>query len=196
MQVILRHGLLGQTRGKFIEFIRLQAYTKGMNPTDTPSQIQPRIFKSGIYWRKSLWNGAKTVPSILAINGDTLSLKSDRETAFEVPVQSAKVHYTKFGTMVIKADGKKFDITGVGAAISRPFTEQQKEELANKNVNTAQNLTAGGLGVNAFGVAAGGVGGAGMSIAGNIQSIAGFAIGVKELNKWKPIFTEAGIYKG
>ncbi len=171
-----------------------------MNPTDTPQAPRqpveaPQIFKSGIYWRKSLWNGAKTVPSILALNNGTLSLKSDRETAFEVPVQSVKVRFTRFGTLVIKAAGKKYDITGVGAAISRQFTDEQKQELANENVNTATNLTAGGLGANAFGVGVGGVGGAGASIVGNIGAIVGFSIGVKELGKWKAIFANAGVYK-
>lgn len=163
-----------------------------MNPTENQSQA-PLFFKSGIYWRKSLWNGAKTVPSILTINGDTLTLKSDQETAFEVPVNTVKVRFTKLGTLVIKTGGKKYDITGVGAAISRQFSAEQIEELANKNANTPTNLVAGGLGANTFGVGVGGVGGAGASVAGSIASVVGFSIGVKELNKWKDIFAKAGI---
>ena len=173
-----------------------------MNPTDTTPQTanslpqQPsQVFKSPVYWRKSLWNGAKTVPSILSINGTTLSLKSDRETAFEVPVNAATIRYTAFRTLVIKVDGKKYDITGVGAAISRPFTEQQKQELSNDNANTPTNSVTAGLGANAVGVAVGGAGGAAASVAGNVAAIAGFVVGVKELEKWKPIFTKFGLLK-
>jgi len=165
------------------------------NITEQQSTEVPTFFKSGIYWRQSLWNGAKTVPSILAIDGDILSLKSDQQTAFEASVSTVKVKFTRFGTLVIQVNGKKYDVTGVGAAISRPFTEEQKEELANRNAGTAQNFVAGGLGVNSFGVGAGGVAGTGFAIVGAVQSVAGFAMGVKELNKWKPIFAKAGIYK-
>jgi hypothetical protein len=171
-----------------------------MNPTNTSATPvaqpePPQFFKSGVYWRQSLWNGAKTVPSILTIDNGTLSLKSDRELAFEVPVNTVKVRFTRFGTLVIKASGKKYDITGVGAAISRQFSEQQREELANKNANTPTNLVAGGLGSNSLGVGVGGVGGAGASIAGSALAVVGFSIGVKELNKWKPIFAKEGVYK-
>lgn len=179
-----------------------------MNPTNpsdptvqsranTPQQPieAPTLFKSGIYWRQSLWNGAKTVPSILSLENGVLSLKSDRETAFEVPVSTVKAKLTGFKTLVVEAGGKKYSITGVGAAISRQFTEEQKKELADKNANTPTNLMAGGLGSNALGVGLGGAGGAAASIGGSVVAIVGFSIGAKELEKWKVIFEKLGVYK-
>jgi hypothetical protein len=160
-----------------------------------PPSALPEVFASGIYWRKSLWNGAKTVPSILTLRNGMVSLKSAKEIAFEAPIGSISAHMTPFKTLVIMANGKKFDINGAGAGISPQFNEEQKRELANQTAGASTNQATGGLGTNALGAGLGGAAGAGLSVLGTAVVFASFMKGVKELDKWKAIFKTAGVYK-
>jgi len=173
-----------------------QAQEPATQPIAQPVAPNTTFFKSGIYWRQSLWNPAKTVPSILTLENGVLSLKSDKETAFEnVPLANVHAKLTQFSTLVIKTGGKKYDITGVGAATSRQFTPAQKDELQNKNAGANTVATLAGLGAASVGKIAGGVAGAGVGVAGGAVSVGAFLVGSNELKKWKKIFKELGVPK-
>src|SRR6476661_821147 len=98
---------------------------------ETPA-VPAMPMKSLLYWRKSMINGAKTVPVIVAMDG--AGMFSMRDAAgvpvFSVPAPQAAVRFTSMGTMVVTADGRKYDIVGVGASLSPSPSPWQMADMA------------------------------------------------------------------
>lgn len=125
--------------------------------------------KSLLYWRKSMVNGAKTVPVIVAMDG--AGMFSMRDAAgvpvFSVPAPQAAVRFTSMGTMVVTADGRKYDIVGVGASLSPSPSPWQVADMA----------AGPGGGTDPTGLSRAGSAGAAMSGAGGLGAVAGAAGG-------------------
>ncbi|WP_240617817.1 MULTISPECIES: hypothetical protein [unclassified Pseudarthrobacter] len=125
--------------------------------------------KSLLYWRKSMINGARTVPAIVAMDSaGTFSMHdADGVPVFSVPAAQAAVRFTSMGTMVVTANGRKYDIVGVGASLSPSPSSWQLAEMA-----------AGADGrTDPTGLSRTGSAGAAMSGAGGLGAVAGAAGG-------------------
>lgn len=141
-------------------------------------------FKSGLYWRKNLWNGAATVPAILSLENGFVTLRTAVEHVFTEPVQNISAKFTMWGTMILTTPKGKYDITGSGASISPSFTQEMNQELGDAK-NTTGLLSRAGL----IGVGAGAAfDAAGASALGGGAAALGFAKGVKAIKLWKPVF--------
>ena len=88
--------------------------------------------KSLLYWRKSMINGAKTVPVIVAMDPAGTFSMHDAAGApvFSLPASDASLRFTSMGTMVATAQGRKYDIVGVGASLSPSPSPWQMAEMA------------------------------------------------------------------
>ena len=111
------------------------------------------------------------MPVIVSLDpSGVLSMKdAHQETIFALPANQASVRFTSWGTMVIGARGKHYDIVGVGASLSPKPSAAQVNELGAASGNGSGNTTD----LTALGSA-----GAAMSAAGGIGAAAGVAGGV------------------
>lgn len=88
------------------------------------------LLKGGLFWRRSIWNGSKCDPVILATDTSRLWLKNAaEETVFSVPCGEARVRFSKLNTMFITANGQKYAFVGAPAQLSKSFSSGQLEEL-------------------------------------------------------------------
>jgi len=93
---------------------------------------------TGLYWRKSAWNGFATVPVILRLDGDILILKTSKDTVWQAPISETRCRFTVFGTMIVTFAGKEYAFVPAGAGVSRSFS---KEQLAELNTDSLINST-------------------------------------------------------
>lgn len=152
--------------------------------------------KSLLYWRKSKVNGLACVPVVVSLGADkSFSMKTaDGAVQFSLPASEASVKFTGWGTMVIMANGKKYDIVGTAAGVSPDPTREQIEEVRTADESDLP-LSSGVTKAGAAGAAATAVGGA----AGTAASAAGVAAmqyayqqGVNTLRDWQVLLSDAG----
>ena len=148
--------------------------------------------KSLLYWRKSKLNGMDCVPVIISLDeAKTLSLKTaDNTTEFSIPASQATVRFTNWGTMAITANGKTYDIVGVGAATSPDPTAEQLQEIhqsAGSNANEDTALS----GVGAAGTALSGAS-AGAGIVGSAAMQYAYYQGLEAIKAWQRELPKAG----
>ena len=156
---------------------------------------------TGIYWRKSLWNGAATIPVILGFENDQLVLKDGETVVFAAPISTVKAKVTLWGTLVLFVDGKKYDFVGTGSGISRTFSAEQQAEINDQSMTLPTTLTkaglvtglAGSVGRNLAGNSAGSTVGAAGQIAGGAAMAAGYLIGLNGIKKWQALFAERNL---
>ncbi|MDQ0147362.1 MULTISPECIES: hypothetical protein [Pseudarthrobacter] len=150
--------------------------------------------KSLLYWRKSMINGAKTVPAIVAM--DSAGTFSMHDAAgvpvFSVPASQAAVRFTSMGTMVVTANGRKYDVTGVGASLSPSPSSWQLAEMAAgadgrtdpTGLSRAGSAGAAMSGAGGLGAVAGAAGGAAMMFA--------YYQGLDAIKAWQEALPSAG----
>lgn len=98
----------------------------------------------GLYWRKSLWNGARCVPVIVTLGSGLFSM-SDREgDVFSVPVAQVRAKRGRLGTLKVSWPGASFCLVGRGGAISPTFTEAQRTQLAELGVSQPPRVNSAG----------------------------------------------------
>ena len=99
--------------------------------------------KSGLYWRKSRWNGAACVPVVLTAEpvpgspGEgrgTLTMRDGDGQGFSADASQVAAKWSPFGTMTLTVDGTRYDVVGAGSGISKPFTPAQRAELEQAEV--------------------------------------------------------------
>ena len=154
--------------------------------------ITSPTYASGLYWRKSKWNGTKCVPVILSLDGGRLRLAAAEEVAFDVPCADVVARFTRLGTLVVTVAGRSYDILGVGASLSPSFTKEQREEL-----QARQAARAASAGV-APGLAAAGAG-IGGEVGGVMDAVA--AVGAvfeitamrENIKPWRTLLPAAGV---
>ncbi|MGW2620725.1 hypothetical protein [Streptomyces sp. NPDC001500] len=81
-----------------------------------------------VYWRRSLWNGARCEPVLVALRPDSLHIR-DRSlsTVVQADPHGVSARLSRFGTLVLKADGRRYALVGRGASLSpAPSAEQQR----------------------------------------------------------------------
>lgn len=107
-------------------------------PCGKVTPVSERSIKSGLYWRKSLWNGAATVPVVLTAepatnaNGGsrgTLTMRDADGRGFSVDADRVTATWSRFGTMTLTVDGTRYDVVGAGSRISKSFSPEQRAEL-------------------------------------------------------------------
>ncbi len=86
-------------------------------------------FKTGIFWNQSRWNGLKSIPVILELQGTILILKTKKEEVFRVPIATVSVKFDRWGTMRVLVNGISYAFFGSGPDLSRSFSEEQLNEL-------------------------------------------------------------------
>ena len=156
---------------------------------------------TGMYWRKNLWNGAATVPTILGFQDEQLVLKDGETIVFAVPISTVKAKVTLWGTLVLTIDGKKYDFVGTGSGVSRNFTPEQQAEINQQNMTLPTTLAkaglvtglAGSIGRNLAGNAAGSAVGSAAQITGGVAAAAGYLIGLGGIKKWQVLFAERNL---
>ena len=156
---------------------------------------------TGMYWRKSLWNGAATIPVILGFQNEQLVLKDGDTVVFMVPISTVKAKLTIWGTLVLNIDGKKYDFVGVGSGISRTFTAEQQAEINQQNMTLPTTLAkaglvtglAGSIGRNLAGNSAGSAVGTAGQVAGGVAMAAGYLIGLNGIKRWRALFAERNL---
>ena len=154
--------------------------------TSQPTAPESKLI-SGIYWRKSLWNGAATVPVILALEDGALVLKTNNATVFAAPITAVKAKFTAWGTMLITVEGKQYDFVGTGATFSKAFSDEQKAQISQQSL-TSTLSSAGG-----FAAAAGAAINPAVQVAGASAMVTGYFIGLGALQKWNEIFQQYGV---
>jgi len=88
---------------------------------------------SGLYWRKSLWNGFACIPVILRLDGNFLTLKTTDKTEWRVFISDTKFRATAFGTMILTVNHRDYAFVATGAVVSKKFNEEQLAELNDAN---------------------------------------------------------------
>jgi len=83
----------------------------------------------GLYWRKSLWNGARCVPVIVTLESGLFAMSGADGEVFSVPVAKVRAKRGKLGTLTVSWPGAKFHLVGRGGAISPAFTDAQRQQL-------------------------------------------------------------------
>ncbi|MEU5633387.1 hypothetical protein ACH47C_16560 [Streptomyces rishiriensis] len=81
-----------------------------------------------VYWRRSLWNGAHCEPLLVTLRPDSLHVR-DRSlsTVLQVDPHAVSARLSRLGTLVLKADGRRYALAGRGASLSpAPSAEQQR----------------------------------------------------------------------
>lgn len=157
-----------------------------MNNTIPPTDNT--AYKSLLYWRKNLWNGAACVPVILMLEDGVLTMKSaDDTTVFNESLEKVAVNFTGWGTMVLTMQGKKYDIVGMPAADSPAISDLQKAELSGlkseegvAEVKDAQPVVLGGTAASA-------TGNAGATVVGAAISSAAYYRGLTSIREWKSL---------
>lgn len=112
---------------------------------------------SGLYWRKSLWNGFASVPVILRLDGNFLTLKTTNETEWQVFISDTKCRITPLGTMILTVNSKDYAFVTMGASVSKSFSKEQLAEISNAegHYNAGADAAASvGLGASVAGGAA------------------------------------------
>lgn len=150
--------------------------------------------KSLLYWRKSKINGAKTVPVIVSMDSSGMFRMVDAAGAgvLTLPVQQASFRFTSMGTMVVTAQGRKYDLVGVGASMSPDPSREQKAEMKAASEDfkdrTALNR-AGSAGASVSG--AGGVGGV-AGVAGSALMMFSYYEGLETIKAWQAVLPQTG----
>jgi len=150
--------------------------------------------KSLLYWRKSKINGAKTVPVIVSMDPSGMFRMVDAAgtAVLSLPVQQASFRFTSMGTMVVTAQGRKYDILCVGASMSPDPSPQQKAEMKAASDEfkdrTALNR-AGAAGAAMSG--AGGVGGV-AGLAGSALMMFAYYEGLETIKAWQAVLPQTG----
>lgn len=156
--------------------------------TNNTSLTDTEAYKSLLYWRKNLWNGAACVPIILALEGNVLSMKTaDDAVVFKVTVDQLSVQFTGWGTMVLNVAGEKYDIVGMPAADSPAISDLQKKELSSLiSVNAAGGLHDAQPAVLG-GTIASTTGPTGSSVVGAAISTTVYYRGLTSIRQWKSL---------
>ena len=154
--------------------------------------IKVTSYASGLYWRKSKWNGAKTVPVILSLDAGRLRMASAKEVAFDAPCAEVAARFTKLGTMVLTVGGRTYDVLGIGASLSPNFTGQQLDELRERRAAAAEGAVspaAAGL----TGVGAGGDVGAALDAAVMVGAVFDIKRMRENIRPWRAVLPAAGV---
>ncbi|WP_457948720.1 hypothetical protein ACTAQI_00235 [Pseudarthrobacter sp. alpha12b] len=150
--------------------------------------------KSLLYWRKSMINGAKTVPVIVGM--DSAGTFSMRDAAgvpvFSLPASQATVRFTSMGTMVVTAQGRKHDILGVGASLSPSPSPWQMAEMAADSSGHSDHTGLSRAG--SAGAAMSGAGGMGAvaGVAGSAAMMFAYYQGLEAIEAWQEVLPETG----
>ena len=150
--------------------------------------------KSLLYWRKSKINGAKTVPVIVSMDPSGMFRMVDAAgvSVLSLPVQQASFRFTSMGTMVVTAQGRAYDVLGVGASMSPDPSPEQKAEMkaavADYKDRTALNR-AGSAGAAMSG--AGGLGGV-AGLAGSALMMFSYYEGLETIKAWQAVLPQTG----
>lgn len=143
--------------------------------------MEPTI--SGLYWRKSLWNGFACIPVILRLDANTLTLKTRKGIEWQVMISETKCRFTAFGTMIITVNQKEYAFVVAGATVSRSFSKEQLAELGQTNGQYAVGADmAVRAGTAATTLGTGGAAGA------SIATAAYAAAAVGNIDTWRGIF--------
>ncbi|MEU1710234.1 hypothetical protein ABZ478_33550 [Streptomyces sp. NPDC005706] len=79
-----------------------------------------------VYWRRSLWNGARCVPVVLSLVPDELRAQDrDGQVVFRGDPRKADGRLTRLGTLVINVEGKRYALVGRGSDLSPAPTSGQ-----------------------------------------------------------------------
>ncbi len=113
-------------------------------------------------------------------------------SVLSLPVQQASFRFTSMGTMAVTAQGRKFDLLGVGASMSPDPSPEQKAEMKVASDDfkdrTALNR-AGSAGAAMSG--AGGVGGV-AGIAGSALMMFSYYEGLETIKTWQAVLSQTG----
>ncbi|MGV8884701.1 MAG: hypothetical protein ACOH1T_03810 [Microbacteriaceae bacterium] len=145
--------------------------------------------KSGVYWRKSKIFGHLCPPGILALEGDVVSFTTSTEHVFRAAASDIEANFTGWGTLVLRVDGRTFDMIGSGGEMAAAFSKQQIAELKQSTIDRGGVAgTAGDL-LAASGNAAAAVLGELITVG---VATGKYASGVKILKQWPLVLAEAG----
>ena len=153
--------------------------------------ITPPSHASGLYWRKSKWNGARCVPVILSLDAGRLRLAAAKGVAFDVPCADVVAKFTRFGTLVLTVGGRSYDILGVGASLSPSFSKEQREELQALQAKAAKGAFAPGLAAAGAGI--GGEAGAVMDAAAIVGAVFEIKAMRENIKPWRSLLPAAGV---
>jgi hypothetical protein len=154
--------------------------------TTIPSTADNSAYKSLLYWRKNLWNGAACVPVVLTLEDEVLSMRAaDGTTVFSEARDKITVRFTGWGTMLLVVAGKKYDVVGMPAATSPAISDAQKAELSGLTTEEArledkQPVVLGGAVATA-------TGNSGATIVGAAVSTAVYYRGLNSIREWKAL---------
>lgn len=104
------------------------------------------IGHSGIvYWRRSLWKGARCEPVLVTLRPDSLHVR-DRSlgTVLEVDPRAVSARLSRLGALVLKADGRRCVLVGRGASLSPEPSADQQRALEHAGSGSPGPAAAGG----------------------------------------------------
>lgn len=162
--------------------------------------IMPPTFASGVYWRRSRWNGARCVPAVLSLRCGRLRLAAARDVAFDAPCAEVTARFSRLHTMVLTVGGTRFDVVGIGSSLSPSFTPAQREELRAlqaEAAGTAVSPTAGALGAGLIASGVGGGAGGALGAAADVTAVVGAFSDWGRLKAtigpWREVLPAAGV---
>jgi hypothetical protein len=159
-------------------------------------------FTSGVYWRRSKWNGRKCEPVILTVDQGRLRMSTADAVVFDVPCASVSAKFSRAWTMTVTVDGTGYDFVGRGSGISKAFTAAQLDEIRAAHATAAGRDRSGAT--VAAGTGAAGLGAAtgdpGLQAVGGVFAAAGLAQAAFEfstlravIRPWRDVLTAAGV---
>jgi hypothetical protein len=164
-----------------------------------PSTVR---FTSGVYWRRSRWNGRKCDPVILTVDQGRLRMSTADAVVFDVPCTSVTARFSRAWTMMLTVEGTRYDFVGQGSGISKSFTPAQLDEIRAAHANAAGRDRSGGTAAAATGAAGLGAatGDPGVQAVGGAFAVAGLAQAAFEfgtlravIRPWREVLPVAGV---
>jgi hypothetical protein len=98
-----------------------------------------------VYWRRSVWNGARCEPVLVTLRPDGLQVR-DRSLATVLQADPSAVtgRPTRLGTLVLTVEGQRYALVGRGASLSPAPSADQQRALEDAGPGSSGAAAAGG----------------------------------------------------
>lgn len=84
-----------------------------------------------VYWRRSLWNGARCEPLLVTLGPGALQARDRASTVvFQADPSTVTGRLTRLGTLLLTVDGRRYDLVGRGGSMSPEPSAEQEQALA------------------------------------------------------------------
>ncbi len=89
------------------------------------------VYAEIVYWRRSLWNGARCVPVVLSLfPGELRAQDRDGEVVIQGDPREVEGRLTRLGTLLITVRGERYALVGRGGGLSPVPSPEQRAAVS------------------------------------------------------------------